>query len=150
MRKFTSLMVMLSAFYIPTIAYAGNEKAIVEQYVVLGTPGTAPEGVTLKGSSWVNVDALTGSPLLLVFNNTDEQIDTISCKSYIILGPGADVTYHNPTHIPAHQFAVVNFGDAPRTCSHNPIMFALESGIKVSGTPNGTDVSNSTRIVATK
>ena len=153
MRKFVILAALLAVTatsYIPTTAHAvPNEKAIVEQYVVL-QPGLPPAGVTLRGSTWVNADALTGSPMLLVFNNTDEIIDSISCKNYVIAGPGADASYHNPAHIPAHQWAIVNFGDAPRTCSHNPVVFGLESGLKVNGTPNGTSISDSTKIVATK
>ena len=107
-----------------------------------------PAGLQLKAmTSFIDTKALTDTTLVLIENNTDSDINKVTCKSYTIAGVGSDARYHNPDTIPAHHAAIVNFDYATRTCSHNPISFSFIDGRKGEATGDGSDIYNSTRVV---
>ena len=96
----------------------------------------------------------SGTPYMLVCNNTFRPIEKISCHSsglfggseYPIIGLGADGSYNKISEIPPHGFAVINFKAGGSACD-GEVNVNLKGGQRIKATGNGASMKESTTLV---
>lgn len=95
----------------------------------------------------------SGTPYMVVCNDTTKIIEKISCHSsglfggsdYPIIGLGADNSYNKVSEIPPHGFAAVNFKAGGSACD-GEVSVSLRGGARIKATGNGSSMKESTML----